>query len=35
VMVLLVFCAFRELIRVLGPEQSKEIFLGIRSSPGT
>jgi hypothetical protein len=35
VMVLLVFCAFRELIRVLGPEQSKEIFLGMRSSPGT
>jgi hypothetical protein len=35
VMALLVFCAFRELIRVLGPEQSKEIFLGMRSSPGT
>jgi hypothetical protein len=35
VMALLVFCAFRELIRVLGPERSKEIFLGMRSSPGT
>jgi hypothetical protein len=35
VMVLLVFCAFRELIRVLGPERSKEIFLGVRSSPRT
>jgi hypothetical protein len=30
VMVLLVFCAFRELIRVLGAEKAKEIFLGIR-----
>ncbi|MGH8064486.1 MAG: hypothetical protein ACRERE_04465 [Candidatus Entotheonellia bacterium] len=35
VMVLLVFCTFRELIRVLGPEQAREIFLGIRSSHGT
>jgi hypothetical protein len=35
VMVLLVFCTFRELIRVLGPEQAKEIFLGIRSSRRT
>jgi hypothetical protein len=33
VMVLLVFCTFRELIHVLRPEQAKEIFLGIRSSP--
>jgi hypothetical protein len=32
VMVLLVFCTFRELIRVLGAAQAKEIFLGIRSS---
>jgi hypothetical protein len=32
VMVLLVFCTFRELIRVLGPEKAREIFLGIRSS---
>jgi hypothetical protein len=32
VMVLFVFCSFRELIRVLGPEQAKELFLGIRSS---
>jgi hypothetical protein len=32
VMVLLIFCTFRELIRVLGPEQAKEVFLGIRSS---
>jgi hypothetical protein len=32
VMVLLVFCAFRELIGVLGPEKASEIFLGIRSS---
>jgi hypothetical protein len=30
VMVLLVFCAFRELIRVLGAEKAKEIFLGSR-----
>ena len=35
VMVLLVFCTVRELIRVLGPEQAKEIFLGIRSSHQT
>jgi hypothetical protein len=33
VMVLLVFCTFRELIRVLGVERAKEIFLGVRSSP--
>jgi hypothetical protein len=33
VMVLLVFCAFRELIRVLGAAKAKEIFLGMRSSP--
>jgi hypothetical protein len=32
VMVLLVFCSFRELIRVLGAAKAKEIFLGIRSS---
>ena len=32
VMVLLVFCTFRELIHVLGAEKAKEIFLGIRSS---
>jgi hypothetical protein len=32
VMVLLVFCTFRELIRVLGAAKAKEIFLGIRSS---
>ena len=32
-LVLLVFCTFRELIRVLGPAKAKEIFLGIRSSP--
>jgi hypothetical protein len=31
VMVLLVFCAFRELIRVLGAAKTKEIFLGLRS----
>jgi hypothetical protein len=31
-MVLLVFCTFRELIRVLGAAKAKEIFLGIRSS---
>jgi hypothetical protein len=31
VMVLLVFCAFRELIRVLGAAKTKESFLGIRS----
>jgi hypothetical protein len=30
VMVLLVFCTFRELIRVLGAAKAKEIFLGIR-----
>lgn len=35
VMVLLVFCTFRELIRVLGPEQAMEIFLRIRSSHQT
>jgi hypothetical protein len=35
VMVLLVFCTFRELIGVLGPEKAREIFLGIRSSHGT
>jgi hypothetical protein len=33
VMVLLVFCTIRELIRVLGVAQAKEIFLGVRSSP--
>jgi hypothetical protein len=32
VMVLLVFCTFRELIRGLGPEKAREIFLGIRAS---
>jgi hypothetical protein len=32
VMVLLVFCTFRELIRVIGPGKAKEIFLGIRPS---
>jgi hypothetical protein len=32
VMVLMVFCTFRELIRVLGREKAREIFLGIRSS---
>jgi hypothetical protein len=32
VMVLLVFCTFRELIRVLGAAKAKEIFLGTRSS---
>ncbi|MGH8064591.1 MAG: hypothetical protein ACRERE_05010 [Candidatus Entotheonellia bacterium] len=35
VMVLLVFCTFRELIRVLGSERAREIFLGIRSSHST
>ena len=35
VMVLLVFCTFRELIRVPGPEQARKIFLGFRSSHGT
>jgi hypothetical protein len=33
VMVLSVFCTFRELICVLGPEKAREIFLGKRSSP--
>jgi hypothetical protein len=33
VLVLLVFCTFRELIRVLGPAQAKAIFLRGRSSP--
>jgi hypothetical protein len=32
VMLFLVFCTFRELIHVLGPEKAKEIFLGIRVS---
>jgi hypothetical protein len=32
VLLLLVFCTFRELIHVLGAEQANEIFLGIRSS---
>jgi hypothetical protein len=35
VMVLLVFCTFRELIRVLGPEKAMAIFLGNRSSEHT
>jgi hypothetical protein len=35
VMVLLAFCTFRELIRVLGLEQAREIFLGSRSSRRT
>jgi hypothetical protein len=35
VMILLVFCTFRELIRVLGPGQAREIFLGMRSSRRT
>jgi hypothetical protein len=32
-MVLFVFCTFRDLIRALGPEKAREIFLGMRSSP--
>jgi hypothetical protein len=32
VLLLLVFCTFRELIHVLGPKKAKEIFWGIRSS---
>ena len=35
VMVLLVFCTCRELIRVLRPEKAGEIFLGIRPSHHT
>jgi hypothetical protein len=35
VMVLFVFCTFRELIRVLGAEKAREIFLGIRTSHDT
>jgi hypothetical protein len=31
VMVLLVFCCVRDLIRVLGPQQAREIFLGFRA----
>jgi len=29
----LIFCTFRELFRIIGPEKVREIFLGARSSP--